>query len=285
MKDLIGKMPKILKTAVLRFFKINGTQRAAAFAYSAFFSFFPLMIILVTITSLFIDNNMAANALIEYIKRYIPISGSMQTYIFDAMEGVVKIRVQAGSIMFLFLIWVSIQFFITLIAATNKAWGSKPHDWWLSPLKSLVLFGYVGGAMFLGMGIPMLMRMIKVWLFPHSIIISWIYPIGLFLVPWLIMFIGLSFFYKLAPRRRTRLREVWLGALVSTVFLQVGGNLFVLYLKEFSSLNVVYGTFGGIMALLLWIYLSGCIIIFGSCFCAAQFEAKTQITPPHKHSL
>ena len=99
--------------------------------------------------------------------------------------------------------------------------------------------------MFLGMGIPMLMRIIKVWLFPTSAIISWIYPIGLFLVPWLIVFIGLSFFYKLAPRKRTHLKEVWVGALISTIFLQAGGNLFVLYLKEFSSLNVVHGAFGG----------------------------------------
>jgi Ca2+-transporting ATPase len=30
--------------------------------------------------------------------------------------------------------------------------------------------------------------------------------------------------------------------------------------------------FGGIMALLLWIYLSGCGFIFGACLCAAQAE-------------
>jgi len=276
-QKLSFKTFKIFKIAISRFFKINGTQRAAAFAYSAFFSFFPLMIILVTIASVFIDHNMAANSIIEYIKRYIPISGSMQTYIFSAMAGVVKIRVQAGSIMFIMLAWVSIQFFITLIRATNQAWGNKAHDWWHSPLKSLILFGYMAGAMFLGMAIPMLMRMIKVWLFPNSVIISWIYPIGLFLIPWVIMFIGLSFFYKFAPRRRTYLKEVWIAALISTVFLQAGGNLFVLYLKKFSSLNVVYGAFGGIMALLLWIYLSGCIIIFGACFCAAQESLKSQV--------
>jgi Ca2+-transporting ATPase len=37
-------------------------------------------------------------------------------------------------------------------------------------------------------------------------------------------------------------------------------------------LNAVYGAFGSIMALLLWIYLSGCIFIFGACLCAAQSQ-------------
>src|SRR5665213_1521175 len=34
--------------------------------------------------------------------------------------------------------------------------------------------------------------------------------------------------------------------------------------------NAVYGVFGDIMALLLWIYLSGCVFIFGACLCAAR---------------
>lgn len=43
----------------------------------------------------------------------------------------------------------------------------------------------------------------------------------------------------------------------------------------FLSLNAVYGVFGGVMALLLWIYLSGCGFIFGACLCAAQAEGRS----------
>jgi len=35
---------------------------------------------------------------------------------------------------------------------------------------------------------------------------------------------------------------------------------------------------GGIMAFLLWIYLSGCIFIFGACLCAGRAEAIGQST-------
>jgi Ca2+-transporting ATPase len=56
--------------------------------------------------------------------------------------------------------------------------------------------------------------------------------------------------------------------------LQAAESLFVIYLKDFATLNAVYGGLGGIMALLLWIYLSGCILIFGTCLCAAQAEGR-----------
>jgi Ca2+-transporting ATPase len=91
-------------------------------------------------------------------------------------------------------------------------------------------------------------------------------------MPLLAVFIGLSLFYRLAPRPPTRLAQVWAAALCATVLLRVAESLFVIYIKNFATLNAVYGAFGGMMALLLWIYFSGCILIFGACLCAAQAE-------------
>ena len=83
-------------------------------------------------------------------------------------------------------------------------------------------------------------------------------------------------FYRLAPRRPTRFAEVWAAALCATVLLRAGESLFVIYLEDFATLNAVYGAFGGMLALLLWIYLSGCVFIFGACLCAGQAEAFEQ---------
>jgi YihY family inner membrane protein len=112
------------------------------------------------------------------------------------------------------------------------------------------------------------------WLFPAHGFYSWVYGLGGFSLPLLVVFISLSLFYTLAPRRPTRFAQVWAGALCATVLLRAGQTLFVIYLRDFATLNAVYGAFGGIMALLLWIYLSGCIFIFGACLCAAQAESR-----------
>jgi len=150
------------------------------------------------------------------------------------------------------------------------------YNWWRLPLKSLVLLGITAGAVLLGMGVPVVMRMAKGWLFSVLDFRSWVYGLGSFFIPLLVVFFSLSLFYRLAPRRATRFAEVWAAALCATVLLRAGESLFVIYLKEFATLNAVYGALGGFMALLLWIYLSGCVFIFGACLCAGQAEAVGQ---------
>jgi len=266
----------ILCLAAKKFLRIDGAQWAGAFAFNAFFSLFPLMVLLVTIASSFVDRDRAGKVVIASIESYVPISGEMQRQIFDTIADVIKARQQAGMVAFLILVWVALQCFTTLICATNRAWGTTVHNWWRLPLKSLVLLGITAGAVLLGLAVPVLMTMAKGWLWPTDDLRSWVYGLGSFFIPLLVVFFSLSLFYRLAPRRRTRFAEVWAAALCATVLLRVGESLFVIYLKDFATLNAVYGAFGGIMALLLWIYLSGCVFIFGACLCAGQAEALRQ---------
>ncbi len=264
----------ILRFAVKKFFLIDGTQLAEAFSYNAFFSLFPLMILLVTIASTFTSWDSAGKAVIGYIEGFIPLSGEMQYFIFDTIAGVMKTRGQASAVASVILLCVTLQCFTTLIHATNRAWGTEVPNWWRLPLKSLLLLGITADAVLLGIALPMLAQMAKEYFLVANDFSYWIYALGKFVIPLLVMFVSLAMFYKLAPRRPTRFAEVWLAALVATLLLLAAESLFVIYLQNFSTLNAVYGAFGGIMALLLWIYLSGCIFIFGACLSAAQAEDR-----------
>lgn len=268
----IRRMRSILRLSGRRFFQIDGTQWAGAFAFSVFISIFPLIMFLVTIAAFFVDGDWAGLKIIAFLESHMPISGEMQRQIIDTIAGVVDAREGAGAVALLLLLWTAHRCFSTLIRATNSAWGIEGYNWWRQPLKSLGLLGILAAAAFVGMGAPILMRMASGWLLPVREFGTRLYGLGSFLVPSLVVFCGLSLFYRLAPRRRTRFAEVWLAALIATVLLRAGENLFVIYLRDFASLNAVYGAFGGITALLLWIYVSGCIFIFGACLCAARTE-------------
>jgi YihY family inner membrane protein len=265
-----------LYLAVKNFSRVDGTQWAAAFAFNAFFSLFPLMVLLAMIASFFVDRDKAGTVVLAYLERYVPISGEMQRHVFKAIAGVVAARRQAGVVAFVVLAWSALQCFSTLICATNRAWGAVMHNWWRLPLKSLVFLAIMVLAVFLGLGTSMLTNMAKDWLFPLNDSNSWVYAAGSFLVPLFVVFLGLSLFYKLAPRRPTRFAEVWVAALCATALLPAAESVFVIYLKYFATPNAVYGTLGGIMALLLWIYLSGCIYVFGACLCAAGAERRAE---------
>lgn len=261
--------------AAKKFFQIDGTQWAGAVAFNAFFSLFPLIILFVAMASSFIAPDKASAAIIGYAERYIPISGDMQHYVFGTIAGVVNARGRAGTVAFLLLVWAAIQCFVTLISATNRAWGCPTHNWWRLPLTSLILFGVMAGAIFLGIAVPLLATMAKDWLFPVYDLRSWVYGAGRSFLLLMVVFFSLTLFYRFAPRRLTRVAEVWPGALCATALLWVAASVFAVYLKHFATLNAVYGAFGGIMALLLWLYLSGCIFIFGVCLCATRAEMRS----------
>jgi len=262
----------ILRLAVKKFLQIDGTQLAGAFAFNAFFSLFPLMILLVAIFSSFIDRDIAGKEVISIMESYVPISGEMQYYIFNVISGVIISREKASTVASLALAWTAIQCFTTLIIATNRAWGSTLYNWWRLPLRGIVLFGITAGVVLLGMAVPMLLRMARGLLFPSHDFHIWVFDLGSFFIPSIVIFFSLNLFYRFTPSRPTRFVEVWFAALVTTIFLRVGESLFIVYLNDFATLNAVYGAFGGIMALLLWIYVSGCVFIFGACLCAGQAE-------------
>jgi Ca2+-transporting ATPase len=262
----------VLRLAAKTFFRIDGVQWAAAFAFNAFFSLFPLIVLLVTVASFVVDRDRAGNDVITYVERYVPMSGEAKSQIVDTIAGVVQARERAGALAVLMLVWAALQCFTTLICATNLAWGIAGYNWWRLPLKSLALLGILASAVLLGMAVPVLIRMAKGWLLPVGGFGSRVHGWGGFFIPSLVVFLGLSLFYRLAPRRPTRFAEVWVAAVCATVLLRVFEALFVIYLRDFATLNAVYGAFGGIIALLLWIYVSGCVLIFGACLCAGWTE-------------
>ena len=262
-----------LKLAAQKFMHIDGGQRAAAFAYSAFFALFPLIVLFVTAATLFMDRADAARIVISYVERVVPISGEMQAYVFDTVSRVIRSRGQASAVAFAILVWVAAQFFTTLIQAANRAWGTSGSNWWKLPLKSLALLFIISAAVLAGIGVPLFGK-ISGGLFKTGLFLPLAYKFWLFVLPWLIVFLSLTFFYKLAPHRRTRYSEVWLAALCATLLLHAAQSLFVLYLKHIAALSALYGAFGGIMALLMWIYISGVIFIFCACLCAAQAATR-----------
>ncbi len=270
----IRRIWAVLYLAVKKFLLIDGVQWAGAFAFNMFFALFPLLVVLITIASFFIDQDNAGKAVVAYIESSVPVSGEMQHQVFDAIAGVIEARKKAGAVAFLLLVWVALQCFVTLIYATNKAWGTVVSSWWRLPLKSLSLLGITVGFVLLGIAVPVLLRFAKGWLLTSNDFHSWLYHMGTFFVPLLIVFFALSMFYRFAPRRTKAFHEVWVAALCTTVLLRLGESLFVIYLENFAEFNAIYGIFGGIMAILLWIYISGCFLIFGACVCVSQAETR-----------
>ena len=261
-----------LDTAWRRFMAVDGGQRAAAFAYSAFFALFPMVLLTVSVASYFLSPEEAAQMVVGFIEKLVPPGSGSHPLVFQAISRLAQARGQAGAIALLMLVWTSAQFFSTLVQGVNRAWGTTAGRWWNLPVKSLALLGVTAAAVLTGIGLPVIGRLAAGALHSSALMTA-AERFSLFVLPWLAVYVCLAFFYRLAPHRRTSYAEVRFAALCATALLYVSQAVFVIYFRHFTSLNAVYGAFGGLMGLLLWFYVSGCIFIFCACLSAAQAGA------------
>jgi membrane protein len=71
--------------------------------------------------------------------------------------------------------------------------------------------------------------------------------------------------FKVLPDARIAWRDVWVGALLTAVLFSLGKFLLSLYLGK-STLTSVYGAAGSLVVILVWVYYSSQILLFGAEF-------------------
>jgi membrane protein len=82
--------------------------------------------------------------------------------------------------------------------------------------------------------------------------------------------------YKVVPDVKVRWRDVWLGAAVTAGLFVIGKSLFGLYLGH-STIGDSYGAAGSLVIVILWVYYSCLILLFGAEM--TQVEARLHHTP------
>lgn len=85
--------------------------------------------------------------------------------------------------------------------------------------------------------------------------------------------------YYLGPNRRQTFRSVLPGAVLATVLWSVATLGFGWYVRHVANYNVLYGSVGAGLALLVWMYLLAVIMLFG-----CEFNAARESLPVHRES-
>lgn len=282
------KRCRILWRALVKYEETDGEQRAASFAYYAFFAMFPLIVFLITMGTSFVktkdEQEVLRDQIMHYVSEYIPQSQD-STVVIKTISGVVQSRNSASLIAIAVLAWSAMRFFQALVRGVNRAWGTKEYSWWRLPIKNAFMTAILASALLLGVVAPSVLKVVEELYWKHSREVGldfgfvwYLFYFSRLVIPVLVLFYGFAMFYKFAPQRRTLFREVWGAALFVTIALELVQRLFVLYTTNITQFNVLYGTFGSVVALLLWIYLSGSIIILGGCLSAARYEIEMSLS-------
>ena len=256
--------------------KDDGGNLAAALAFAAFFSIFPLVLFLVSIAS-FIVSPQAAQ---QWVLQSLPIdpSSSAGNVFVTTITSVIASRGTgtglAAIIGVVGLLLSASGAFGTLDKAINRAWGCQDQSGLIQD--KIVAFIMVLGFALLLIASTVVSSILNGIQSGVGGIIGdfpWLWQIVNILVAVALMSLALAILFRALPHCRVSWQDAWPGAILVAIGLQILQQGFGLYLGHFANYQAVYGALGGIIALQTLIYLACQILIFGAEF-SSDYEAE-----------
>lgn len=273
-KSLALKVWRAAAGAFKTFMRIDGAQRGAAIAFHAFFSLFPAIVLLVAGASMFLDYSLAVSRVVGYAETFASLGPQLRRWVADTITGLGEARAGAGLISLALLLWMSSRAFSAMAEAINLACGEEKTSWLRDILKGLLLFSLTSLLLLGGLALGAAEGLIEAWGLGLGSIPGNLYTVFFVVLPWAVIFAGVSILYSFAPIHTRRFGEIWKPALTATIMLRATEWMFSLYVGYAAGRNV-YGVLGGIMALLLWVYISACVVIYCAALVPAPAGKKT----------
>ncbi len=90
--------------------------------------------------------------------------------------------------------------------------------------------------------------------------------------------------YSIVPTQRLRLRDALPGTVAATMGWLAASIGFSVYVENFSKYTLLYGSIGAMIVLMLWLYLTGAVLIMGSELNAVIYAYRTrpqEFSPPY----
>lgn len=95
-------------------------------------------------------------------------------------------------------------------------------------------------------------------------------------LPFIISIVGFWLLYSIIPTESIPFKEAAIGALVAAILFEIGKRAFALYVTSFPTYQLIYGVVSSIPIMLVWIYCSWCIVLFGAEFAATLTDFNKQ---------
>ncbi len=242
----------------------NSKDMAASVAFFAFLSVFPLFVGLLAVGGKFLDVEQVREYLQEIINQALPTGAEL---VLDNIDAALQVRGAAGAMSVLILLWSAKRIFSALTRGINNALDLKRnYAFFLSPIRSYA-FTLFGTLLFF---IPFLITPTLSLLGEFDFGISGS-RINLFfdiasadIVTLCSFFIVFSIMYRVLAYRPPPLTAVFIAAAFVSFMLYIAKYLFLLYIGNMARFNAIYGSLTSIIVLMLWLYFSARLLLYGA---------------------
>lgn len=273
-----------------RIFETRVLEAAAAIAYYAIFSFFPFILFLVAFNSSFLKSAEVQGQIIQFADNYLPGS---ETLVKANIQHLIHSSGAVGVMGTVVLLWAATLVFAGFSQNINLAWtNAKSRHFLIERLIGLMMIGiwviFLITSLIINALLDIIPRFFPKLLGPYFAQMSGAHQLLIDFIPLLAMFGLFVLMYRYVPNVKVRWRESIGGAAFSVFALESTKKVFIWYLAlGTSSYQVVYGSLGAVVAFMLWIYLSSCVILIGghvSAAFATFFRPHEVLSPLYEKS-
>src|SRR5438093_6193560 len=282
----------LLKQTFQEWLQDKAPQLGAALAYYTVFSLAPLILVLLSLVGVIFRHHPAGawNKITQQMSYFLDPNA------VQVVQSIAQKASQPGKSTIATIIGVALALFGAsgvfgqLQDALNTIWGvkAKPGGGILGFLRNRFLsFAMVGGVCFLLLVSLTLESLLKGFshyvqsVLPGGIVVAMtVYLIFDFAVVVLLF----AIIFKFLPDAKIRWRDVWIGAAMTAIFFAIGKWALGLYLGTGSAASA-YGAASSLITLLLWVYYSSQILLFGTEFTQVYASRAGRGIAPDEHAI
>jgi membrane protein len=296
-----GRIPeaKRLPKGILALFKNTTTewledkcpQLGAALAYFTVFSLAPLVVVLLAVFGfIFGSSETARDRITEQLQYFIDPSGIKVIRDIAAQAAKPQAGLVATAIGVIVGLFGASGVFGALQEALNTIWGVKPKPGsgiWVFVRARFLSFAMVGGVCFLllvSLTVETILRGLNDYLktvLPGGDAIALVL---FFLFDLAVIVLLFAFIFRYLPDAQIAWRDVWIGSVLTAVLFVLGKFVLALYLGS-GTAGSAYGAAGSLITLLLWIYYSAQILLFGAEFTQVYANTYGSRVEPKEHAV
>lgn len=283
------KAAQTLKRTATEFRDDNLTDWAAALTYYALLSLFPALIAMVSLIGIFGDPVSTTRTITEILTEIGPESAA-ETF-SGPIESIASSPTTAGFAFVLGMaaaLWSASGYVGAFMRASNVIYETpegRPF-WKLRPLQIAVTVAMIAMMALLAVGLVLTGPIVDAVAGPVGLgdtavtvwnVAKWPVMVALFMTM-------VSVLYYASPNAKLRdFRWVTPGSVVAIVVWAIVSAAFALYVANFGSYDKTYGTLGGLVALLVWFWLTNVAILFGHQL-NAEIERRVEIEEGVPHA-
>jgi membrane protein len=241
-------------------------QVAAALSYYFALSAFPGLIFLSAIVG-FIPIPELFNHILILMARLLP-PDTMKSLYSVLQDVLAAHRMTWLSFGMVGTIWVGSSAFDAIIEALSIAYDANDdRPYWKTRLLAIALAAISGGLLLVALTVMILGPRFGDWLAAHLAVsnaFAMIWPVIHWTIAISFTVLAVELIYFLAPDVKQRFVATLPGAILSVVIWIVLSYLLGIYFRNFANYNRTYGTLGGFIALMTWLYWTSFVLLIGA---------------------